>query len=935
MTKASHQVHPKWLSWVHKTVVIAALGLAASSGTLAAPLAGTSIGNQAAATYTDASAIVRTTTSNSVSTTVQQVASLLLVNTQTVTAAPGQPVSLAHTLTNTGNGTDTFNLTSTLTPGTALLSAVTYFPDANCDGVADSGSPAITAVGPLVAGAKTCFVAVTSVGTTASSGGTGNNIVTATSAYSASVSAANTDTVNVSTNGVIGVTKSAAIATATGGRTGVDITYTLSYTNTGNAIATDVVLSDVVPTGATYVAASGKWNGVAIADGGAAAGVPTAGTITYDYNLTTPGNKAVTARVGSVATNSSGTLSFMVNVPAGTLPGTINNTARFCYNNGAALVPLGYTPSSCVTSGNPTNTVPYLVGATYGAIATDYFQLPNLQGAAATVPTASSTTDLGGVKDDSVTVAAAPQGATITFDNVIANTGTASDTFNIASAASTFPSGTTFLLFKADGMTPLTDSNGDGIVDTGPLAPGAVYHVFVKAILPAGVSTGGPFNVTITASSVGNPAVSDTVTDSLTAITANSVDLTNNSAGAAAPGAGVFPTAAAGVAANSGVAVTTNAVNPGATTTFTLVVNNTSAIADNYGVTVDQSVAGTTLPVGWAVNFYSTATPLSCATLGAPLVNTGAILAGANLTVCAVVTVPATQAAIPAPGRNIVFKVASPSTGAIDFKLDAVIVNTVRSISLSPNNASQVYPGGSVVYTHTLANTGNVSESLLAVASAMSGATTSWGNVVYADTNANGILDAADLALAAVTLAPGASITLFNKVLSPGSAAAGAVNTVLLTATQPNAALINGVAAPVPTTAQDVTTVIAGQVSLAKLQFVDPTCSLAAAPLYTIAPLTAKPGECVLYQITATNVGTVAATSLVIGDATPSNTTYNCRTAPATPAGGVAVVALTGGGAATPSAPASCAAGSISSGTIATLAPGASAVLTFGIQINP
>ena len=74
----------------------------------AAPPAGTSIGNQASATYTDASNTERTATSNVALTIVQQVSSFLLTADGARFAAPGSQVLYPHTLVNTGNGTDTF-----------------------------------------------------------------------------------------------------------------------------------------------------------------------------------------------------------------------------------------------------------------------------------------------------------------------------------------------------------------------------------------------------------------------------------------------------------------------------------------------------------------------------------------------------------------------------------------------------------------------------------------------------------------------------------------------------------------------------------------------------------------------------------------------------------------------------------------------------------
>src|SRR4051812_44240672 len=138
-------------------VLLVAAGLAYA----AAPPANTSIGNQASATYTDASNTQRTVTSNTVVTIVQQVASFTLTTDgQAKSAAPGGQVVFPHTLTNTGNGNDTFNLSVVGNGGGSFtLSNVTLHADANGDGIPDN-STAITATGSLAAGATFKFVAV-------------------------------------------------------------------------------------------------------------------------------------------------------------------------------------------------------------------------------------------------------------------------------------------------------------------------------------------------------------------------------------------------------------------------------------------------------------------------------------------------------------------------------------------------------------------------------------------------------------------------------------------------------------------------------------------------------------------------------------------------------------------------------------------------------
>src|SRR3954465_13469371 len=88
-TLSSQRIVNKWRN------ALWALGLAVVGGVAyaVAPPANTSIGNQASATYTDASNTQRTATSNTVVTIVQQVASFTLTTDgQTKPAAPGGQV---------------------------------------------------------------------------------------------------------------------------------------------------------------------------------------------------------------------------------------------------------------------------------------------------------------------------------------------------------------------------------------------------------------------------------------------------------------------------------------------------------------------------------------------------------------------------------------------------------------------------------------------------------------------------------------------------------------------------------------------------------------------------------------------------------------------------------------------------------------------------
>lgn len=847
-----------------------ALALAAVSGAhAAAPPAGASISNQASATYTDGSGVSHTVTSNVVQTTVTQVASVTLTQNGAQTATPGGVVYYPHTLTNTGNGSDTFNLTTSNT-GAFSMANVQIFAD-NGSGQ-PTGSP-ITSTGALAAGATFKFIVVGTLPATATSGQTNAITVTGTSVFDGTKTASNTDTTTVTNNAVITLTK--VVSASSGAPGSGPYTYTLTYTNTGNSTATSVVLSDAIPAGMTYVANSGRWSvtgNTALSDTGGSSGTAP-NTLTSTY---TSGSNTYAVTLAQVTAGQSGTISFQVNIAAGTAPGTLNNTATSSYNNGSGTTVTGSS-----------NTVPFQVSQ-------------------------SSAVTLTG---QTVAGPAAP-GSTVSFTNVVKNTGTGTDTFNITFGANNFPSGTTFQLFKSDGVTPLTDTNGDGKPDTGPLAAGATYNVIVKATLPPNATNAGaPFTISKTATSVADPTKSATTTDQLTAIASATVDLTQN---AAVGGSGVL-----GTGPGTTTPLATNATNPGTTTAFSLFANNTGPAPDNYNLTAGS------VPAGWTVSFQAPGAGGSCSPAsGTVLTNTGNVASGAAVQYCAVVTVPAGYAA---GTNNLTFTAASPNSGATDFVTDAVTVNAVRSITITPNGTSQTYPGGSVVYSHTLTNTGNVTEgngTVSSIAMAMANNQSGWTSTLYYDANNNGVLDATDpqitgnlntVAGLSGGLAPGQSITVFDKVIAPSGAQPGNVDQTTITVTTTNGSYTT--TAPAPAVATDTTTVIAGNVTLTKAQALDATCAgPTGGTTYATATLQAKPGQCVLYQVTATNVGSANATSVVVSDATPTFTTLS--SAPATTVGTIAAGAPAVGGTGTISA------------NVGTLTPGQSAVLTFGVKVN-
>ena len=857
------------------TLLSCGLFAAPAAHALTAAPAGAVIGNQASATYSDASAVSRTVTSNTVVTTVQQVGSLTLAAPGARTISPGGQVYYPQTLVNTGNGNDSFLLAAAQS-GAATMSSVLFYADANGDGIPDNATP-ITTTGTLAPGQAFKFVVAGVMPSTAVVGTANTTTVTATSVFAPTVSANVADVTTVSGQAVINVTQ--AIDVTTGPSPSTGRTITLTYTNTGNATASGLTLNDLIPSGFTYVANSARWSvtgsGVTLTD---ASNTDSQSGIIWDYGVTASGKP--TAVIASIAPGASGTVTYQVNVNAGLAPGANAATAMtgtFAYNDGASQV-----------SASNANTIQYTVN----------------QNAALTFAGA--------------TVASAPQGGTVAFTDVLTNTGNGADSFDITIGTSTFPTGTTFQLFQADGLTPLQDTNGNGIPDSGPMSAAAVQNIVVKAVLPPG-STGGPYTVQAIATSKADATKIATATDTLTAIAGNTVDLTNNTAVPGATGTGAGPEASA---------VLTLAVNPGATIRVPLFVSNSSAVADSFDLAAATDAAlSAGLPAGWSVTFRDANNAI--------ITNTGTLLSGVSRPVYADVAVPASFAA---GTSQLYFRALSPATGASDRLHDAITVNTVRSLVITPNHTGQTTAGGIVTYVHTITNTGNVLEGdgvastvALVAADAQAGFTT----VVYWDKNNNGVLDAGDpvvTSLAQLTggtngantaagLAPGASATLIVKVTAPAGASAGLADSTTLTAT--TTGMISGIAAPAAAIATDASTVVGSQVTLVTTQALDANCDGVADTAFSVNAITsgALPGGCIRYTVTATNAGPAAVTGLVITNATPPLTTYHAMVPAATSIGTV-------------TAPASGASGSVQA-TVGTLAAGQSAVLTFGVRITP
>ncbi|ENX01358.1 hypothetical protein F900_01724 [Acinetobacter modestus] len=860
----------------------------------AAPSAGTNISNIASASYTDSNGSNKTVTSNVVTTTVLQVASFTLIADQTKTANANGQVSLSHTLTNTGNGSDTFNVavanndTRDNTTDNYDFSGLKVYLDANKDGVPDSQTP-VTSVTLAAGESVNLIVQATTASNNVTAGDLGKLTVSAISGFDTSVTAKNVDTVKITNGAVISLLKSASVSNidATSSSPAArEVEYTLAYQNTGNTTATNVTITDVLPAGLTYVAGSATVNGTAVNDAVDADG----------YNFT---SGTATLVIPAVAANSTGVLKFKVQVVQNTPAGIITNIAEVDPDGPGTE---GKTPS------NPNDvTVLSVKKGTINDSTTDAFA----DGQSTTTPTPD------------VITKSTTQGTPVTFGVtagggepiVVHNTGNVTEAFNITVNKNSLPTGSIVELFKSDGVTPLTDTNGDGVVDTGPIASGATYQVISKVTLPSGFSSTTPINTILTSAPVTNASATDTITLVIDKVVASTVDLHN---GDATDSTGAIVGASG---KDTGQYIDTKSTKPGQATNFPLTIDNKGATGDNYNLSTSPA-----LPAGWTVQYYladGTGNPT-----GAPITNTGNVPSGGTVKLVAVVTPPANA---PAGDQEVIFKVASPATGLTDVMSDRVTVETNRILSLQNDRTGQVAPGGTVVYKHTLTNNGNIVEGATAGSLPFTltndQAASGWTTSLYVDLNNDGVADAnelvtgSDLAAKTGSIARGASVNLLIKVQAPVNATAGTPSAVVLTI-QPTTAGGQSVADLVNT---DLTTVTSGQVRLVKEQSLA-NCSTGVAGTYTQNTVSAKPGECVKYRITATNEGNADVTNVVISDATPAYTTLKVI-ASASPVAtnatlSTSTAALTDG----------------STGTIAAektpLVPNTSAVLEFVIKVN-
>ena len=798
------------------------------------------ISNMAVGEYKEeGSTVVQVARSNLVQTTVIPRYEFLLNSDRTEYVRPGQTVYYHHVLTNTGNERDLYNLVSSQVAGDSFShSNIEIYLDADRNGVPDNNTPINQY--SLNAGEAVALIIKAVIPSTATVNGLSRIRLTATSIQLPAAPLSNTDTSRITDQAALNLTKSFDKTNVVNG----DIaTVRLTYTNNGNNSGV-VNISDLLDTTQlTYVTGNENWNGQAL-NSATGSNDPTG----INYYLDTDA-KTIRAQITNVPANAQGYIEFRVRV-ARTAPGEIPNFANMDYDHDSSTT----TPNLVTQS----NTAVLSIKPIYGVV---------INADANSVSGSDLLEKLG-----------ASSGGTVVFENYVWNTGTVADRFNLTFNSHNLPIGSVLEFYRADGVTPLFDSNNDGIVDTGTLDAGAKLPIIVKVTFPADyIDTANTiYNIAPKAQSITDSTKTDMVQDRTSLIQSTAsrlVDLINS------PETTVNGTGNGNVS-NGGSPWKILAGVNNQTVVFPLTVRHTGqATAYSFSADADNNFATVALPSDISSVRYFASSTTDCSVLGAEITSTRLLNNGESQLYCAVVEIRADAKSTTQP-IPIYFKVASsnlttsaPNNG-YDVIQNAITISSNASqggVSLEPDLRGQIAPGGSIVYTHTLKPWGT---SVLSATDNFSVANdrTGFTTTLYYDANNDGQLDASDPIIQnlsivnASILSSKAPIRIFNKVENTAYNTVGVVNTSIIS--------LKNSAGTILDTATDITTITTAPVRLSKLQANDNNCDGVADSAYTsnVLPITRNAdgsGQCVLYQLTVKNLGASAIGRFNFYDYTP------------------------------------------------------------------
>ncbi|MGL4672904.1 MAG: hypothetical protein ACRCZR_08840 [Cetobacterium sp.] len=820
------------------------------------PLANADIGNQAYLSYYTEAGVQKLIQSNIVITRINASYNLALTPNREQTITAGSIAYFSHTLTNTGNIVDSYELTH------GYDKTLTVYLDKNNNGVLDSDELTGTQIlkdgkfpiNSLNPGERTSLIIAVPTASGDEASLYKDKPITAKSiGYSVagqlSKTATALETIYFQTGGNAIVYKAINKASATS-EFEQEIVVSLKLANddkTPTNIAELFKLTDELQDGFKYVPNSATFKNfedgtvTALTDDDKDEIGNNSAPLKFEWNNLGKPNSTEKDKItfelpngipGNIQlSNPNGVLQFKVKVPINTKVGTISNSVKYEFE------PFG-TNTKLERESNAVN----------------YEVLKYVR-----------------AKFDGMHIPVGNAGETLRFVNKFTNTANSAERYSITLSDQFFPAGTTFRLAmdsKQIGTEegnhverPIIDTNGDGKMDTGLVDPGEDNHVNVilYATLPINMpNPGSDYKIVKNATSTFKPDYNVKANDTLGTIKISTVDITNNTSLSEDPnslGNGLGP---------ERNPVTQISLNPGKVGNFVLHINNTSQYVDeqySLEVSTKADFSDMALPAGVVVKFKQGG--------GAEVTKTEKITPGNSQRIDAEVTVAANTGAAVVP---LYFRVTSLTTGSRDIKYDSLNINAVRSVQIIPNLTGETYAGGNIVYTHKVRNNGNVLEGD-GKASSLNLKTTEsiaqWKTETFLDVNKNGIFEPAiDIPFVdfATTngLKAGEEVTIFARVFAPLGAVAGSTNRTTITPV-----ITQGTYATTPTitSATDDTKILAEKLNIIKYQRLDPAAK------WTTGLQKANSGDKIYYRIEVKNTGSDEARTLQLKDSIPFYTT--------------------------------------------------------------
>jgi uncharacterized repeat protein (TIGR01451 family) len=457
------------------------------------------------------------------------------------TASPGQLLHYTIRLVNTGNMVAAGVVLTDIIPAEVTYASGPSITGGGSGGW-DPGQRRIYWTGPVAPGSDVIVEYYVTVNNPLPSG----TVIVNDAAISSSVGSFTTNQVTtvVQSDHLLGINKSAPSAVGAGQR----ITYTLQYNVTGNEPAPGVVITDAVPANTTYVSCTGGCT--------QPGGIPT-----WNLGNLVPGNSGTVLMVVQVQTP----------LPDGTL---IANTA---YISDTENAPLSASASTTVTSGHGFSLSksdagydPVQAGGTL--VYTLTWSVGGTAQATGVVITDALPANTNYVSCGGATCSHA--GGVVTWNLSNQNPGANGNVTVVVTVTTPLPNGTLLTnnarIYDTNGGLPTTASEQTTVQSS--------HSLGIDKTGPTSVQAGGQITYTINWSVTGNEASQNLVIEDNTPV---------NTTFASASGAGTIESPGSGVAGLVRWRLGTQ--NPGASGTVTLVVNVNSPLPN--GTVINNSAS--------------------------------------------------------------------------------------------------------------------------------------------------------------------------------------------------------------------------------------------------------------------------------------------------------------------------------------------------------